>query len=343
MKIEKTKAGTYTTRVCITDESGKKHFKRFTDKSKDRVRNLANDYLNNNRFYSDSMALIDAADRFLARSEAVLSPSTVRAYKSYDRSFKKSYAAFYASQMDRITSSALQSVINSMSRKGQSPKTITNKIGFLSAVFTSEDRKLPHHKLPKPVPYEPNVPTESIIQQVAAVAKGTRYEVPLALAVFGLRCAEVCAVRAEDIDGDGVLHVRRALALDDDGFLHEKAPKEYASDRFIPLPDEIAERIRTDGRATTMTPKAWSDAFPHLLNRAKIPEEQRFRLHDCRHFFVSYCHDVLKLSDAEIIKLSGHKTDHVMKRVYRHAITDSSESVRTNLSGLLKSGNISGY
>jgi integrase len=72
-----------------------------------------------------------------------------------------------------------------------------------------------------------------------------------------------------------------------------------------------------------------------LLRRAGIPEDQRFRLHDCRHFFVSYCHDVLKLSDAEIIKLSGHETDSIMKRVYRHAVTDHSENVRGALTSII--------
>lgn len=345
MKIEKTKAGTYTTRVSVIDESGKRHFKRFTDKSKDRVRNMANDYLNDNKFYSESMALCDAAKRFLDHAEAVLSPNTVRGYKIADRYFTEHYRAFYAYQIDRITPSMLQGVIDSMKRSGKSPKTISNKIGFLSTVFASESRRLPHHTLPKKVQFEPNVPTESTIQQVAAAAKGTRYEIPLALAIFGLRRGEICAVRAEDIDGNNVLHVCRALATDDDGIIHEKAPKETASDRFIPLPQEIADRIREDGVATRMSPAAWSEAFPHLLNKAGIPHDQRFRLHDCRHFFVSYCHDVLKLSDAEIIRLSGHKTDHIMKRVYRHAITDNSKAVSDGLSALInhsKSGTKSG-
>lgn len=345
MRIEKTKSGTYTTRICIMDELGRKHFKRFTDKNKDRVRNMANDYLNDNKFYAESMALCDAAQRFLDHAESVLSPNTVRGYKIADRYFKTHYERFYASQIDRITPSMLQGVIDSMKRSGKSPKTISNKIGFLSTVFASESRRLPHHTLPKKVQFEPNVPTESVIQQVAATAKGTRYEIPLALAIFGLRRGEICAVRAEDIDKNNTLHVCRALATDDNGFIHEKAPKEAASDRFIPLPQEIADRIREDGVATRMSPAAWSEAFPHLLNKAGIPKDQRFRLHDCRHFFVSYCHDVLKLSDAEIIKLSGHKTDHIMKRVYRHAITDNAKAVTTGLSALIdcsKSGNKSG-
>jgi integrase len=45
------------------------------------------------------------------------------------------------------------------------------------------------------------------------------------------------------------------------------------------------------------------------------------RFHDLRHYFASYLHDK-GFSDAEIMSLGGWKTDHVMKRVYRHAIKD---------------------
>lgn len=335
MKIEKTKTGKYTTRVCVTDAGGARHWRRFTDRSKDRVRIMAQDFQNKQMVYAESMALCDAAQRYIDHAEKILSPNTVRGYKVADRGFKEHYSAFYNKSIDRITTVELQFVIDDMHAKGKSPKTIANRIGFLSTVFGYEGRELPRHTYPRREQFTPNVPTQDLIQQVAATAAGTRYEIPLALAVFGLRCGEVCAVRAEDISDDNVLHVHRSIAIDDDGFLIEKAPKERASDRFIVIPASLADAIRAQGRATTMSPRAWSRAFPDLLERAGIPKEQRFRLHDCRHFFVSYCHDVLKLSDAQIIKLSGHQTDYVMKRVYRHAISDSAAQVSSNLGNLL--------
>ena len=341
MKIEKTKTGKYTTRVCVTDAGGARHWRRFTDRSKDKVKSMAQDFQNRQMVYAESMALCDAAQRYIDHAEKILSPNTVRGYKIAHRIFKRDYSAFYNKSIDRILPHELQFVIDDMHAHGKRPKTIANKIGFLSAVCSYEGCNLPKHTFPRREQFEPRVPSQELIQRVAAEAKGTRYEIPLALAIFGLRCGEVCAVRAEDISPDNVLHVHRALATDDDGFIHEKAPKEKASDRYIIIPESLANAIRKQGRATTMSPHAWSSAFPDLLVRAGIPEDQRFRLHDCRHFFVSYCHDILKLSDAQIIKLSGHQTDHVMKRVYRHAITNSAAQVSGSLGGLLSaaSGN----
>ena len=334
MKITRTKSGKYSTLVAIPGIDGKRHYKRFTARSKAEVRNLADDYLNAHKVAVESMAFSAAAERFLSRSTSILSPNTIRGYKASFRSLQKEHEVFCARQIDRITKSDLQNIILTMSAQGSSPKTIKNRIGFISTVMSSEGIRIPPLQMPKQVQHEIRVPSEDIMKQVAQTAAGTRYEVPFALAVFGLRCGEVCAVTAEDLDGD-ILHVRHAIATDDDGKFHVKAPKSAAGDRYITIPHRIADLIREQGRATDMSPKAWSDAFPDLLRRAGIPEDQRFRLHDCRHFFVSYCHDVLKLSDAEIIKMSGHETDSVMKRVYRHAVTDHSEDVRGALNSLI--------
>lgn len=335
MKITKTKAGTYTGRVTITDESGKRHYKRITGKNKAQVKAELEEYELNHKVYMESTAFCDAAQRFIAHSERILSPSTVRAYRSAMRITEKDFPLFWRRPVDRITRSDIQTMIDTMSAVGRTPKTVSNRIGFISAVMSHEGFKIPPHTMPKPKRYDPKVPSEETVKKVAAAAAGTRYEIPFALAVFGLRCGEICAVRAEDISEANVLHVHRALVIDDDGLIIEKAPKEYASDRFIEIPPSLADAIRKAGRATTMSPKAWSDAFPHLLKKAGIPPEDQFRLHDCRHFFVSYCHDVLRLSDAQIIKLSGHRTDYVMKRVYRHAITDSMAEVSGRLAGVL--------
>lgn len=334
MNITKTKSGSWTVRVYMTDAGGHRHSRRFTGKNKDDVRNAANDWLNEATVYMESTAFCDASRRFLDHAEKVLSPNTVRGYKIADRMLQRGFPQLYHRPVDRITRQDIQFAIDSMAAAGKRPKTIENRIGYVSTVMSHEGRKIPPHTFPKGERFEPNVPTENLIRIVAAKAAGTRYEIPLALAVFGLRCGEVCAVRAEDISSDNILHVHRALATDDDGFISEKEPKEDASDRYIVIPASLADAIRKKGRATSMSPKAWSDAFPDLLKRAGIPEEQRFRLHDCRHFFVSYCHDVLKLSDAQIIRLSGHRTDHVMKRVYRHAITDNMHTVSASLGAI---------
>lgn len=336
MKITKTKAGTWTTLVHLYDLDGKRHAKRFTGKTKDDVRQAANGYLDQYTLYTDSSAFSDAMERFLNRSEPSLSPSTLAGYKSNRKMLTEQYAAFCALSCDRITSADVQHIIDDMKRKGRSPKTIKNRLGLISAVLNAEGHQMPSYKAPTVSVPLLNVPDGEIIQKVsnACIGRYKRMAVPLALACFGLRRGEICGVTASDLDGN-VLHVKNTIVRDYDGHEHTKpVPKNEQSIRSILLPHDIADQIREQGRAWDGTLKALSDSWPHLCKAAGV---EPFRLHDCRHFFVSYCHDVLHLSDSQIMKMGGWKTDNVMKRRYRHAIADESETVVEKIGSLVGS------
>ena len=62
---------------------------------------------------------------------------------------------------------------------------------------------------------------------------------------------------------------------------------------------------------------------------------QSFRFHDLRHFYASYAHS-MGMSDADIMKSGGWKTDNVMKNVYRHAMKETlQENQAAIASGIL--------
>ena len=334
MKITKTKSGSYTTLIHIYDAEGKRHAKRFTRKLKDEVRIAANDYLNQHKVYIESMVFSDALKRFLERSERVLSPSTLRSYKAMERTFIEKYGGFCGLSCDRISSNDLQSLVDLMQSCKKKPKTIRNYLGLVSAVLSSEGFRMPSYSAPQVTVPRFNIPDKEIITKMAKACTGQykRMELPLALAVLGLRRGEICGVTADALDGD-VLHIKAVHVLGDDGLEHVKeVPKTEQSIRPVLLPHAVADEIRKRGRAWDGSLGSLSDAWPHLC---KVAGVEPFRLHDCRHFFVSYCHDVLKLSDSEIMRLGGWKTDNVMKRRYRHAITDHSDQVAASIGGLL--------
>lgn len=330
MKITKTKSGKYTAQIAITDADGKRHYKRFTHVKKDVVRNLANDYKNTHKVFVESMAFRDALDRYITRSSAVLSPSTLAGYHSNARMLKSRYAAFCGLPCDRITSSDVQTIVDDMTAQGRTVKSIKNRLGLISAVLAAEQCRMPSVRLPKAevVPYV--VPEADDIRAITAACVG-RYErmrIPVALAVFGLRRGEICAVTASDLDGP-VLHIRKAAVQDDAGHIHIKPPKTSQSVRDVLIPEQVASWITEAGTAWPSTPKALSDTWPHLLRSAGVPH---FRFHDCRHFFVSYCHEVLRLSDAQIMKLGGWKTSRVMVAHYRHTLGDGAVAVQSAFS-----------
>ncbi len=52
-----------------------------------------------------------------------------------------------------------------------------------------------------------------------------------------------------------------------------------------------------------------------------------FPLHKLRHYFASQM-SALGVPEADILKMGGWETDHVMKNVYRHSMMDKEEQAK---------------
>ncbi|MDO4615530.1 MAG: hypothetical protein Q4B15_07860, partial [Lachnospiraceae bacterium] len=283
MKITRTISGKYTTVIALRDTDGKYHTKRFTYKTKKEVIQAATDYQTSHLVYTTSKAFGDCMERLIDSKAKVLSPSTIRGYRGIQRTLLKDYAEFCRTPIDKITPTILQTLINDL-RLSRRAKTARNYIGLISEVMTAADCRMPKLDVKKDKRmFNPDVPDAEVVKEVAATMKGTRLEAAFALACMGLRRGEICGVTADALDGD-VLHVSRNIVLGDGGTIEEKSTKTEASDRYIVIPHQIAELIRSQGCAWKGTPAALSEVFPRFLRSNGFPV---FRLHDCRHFFAS--------------------------------------------------------
>lgn len=312
-KIEKLPSGNYRIREVVGHTPDKKPIRKsFTASDKMTLRRLVADYEPGKE---DAPMLLDAMDAFVASRVAVCSPYTVMGYRNILRGLK---SLTEASVRSDAPSASFQSIINALVDAGKSPKTIRNYAGLISASVKYAGFRPPVLTLPSRTKKEMFIPDQKTMKCVLKAVEGSRLEVPVALGMMGLRRGEVCAAAAEDVK-KGVLHISRA-AVEIDGVVTEKAPKTFHSDRYVKLPPKIAKRIQKEGRATDLTPSQLSDQFAIMLRKNGLPH---FRFHDLRHFFVSYCHNVLKLSDAQIQKLGGYRSDFVMKRYYLHSMEDN--------------------
>ena len=326
MKVEKTKSGKYRIRVIIGHEDGKPIRKSFTHHDRKHLLSIAHSYADAHRD-SRRVTVGQAMDAFIRAKKPVLSPSTIRAYTSLAKTLKAEHGCFCA--LSDVSSRDYQALINSLVKKGNSPKTIRNINGFLSAVLKYHGERLPVVNLPQRVKPDIHIPDEQTIKNLYDQVKGTRLEVPLALAVFGLRRSEICALSPDDVTGN-IVHIHQAAVYGADKAIHVKNPKTYTSDRRIRIPDTLADKIREQGFVCDYTPAGLSHAFNRICGGA-------FRLHDLRHFFVSYCHNVLHLSDAQIQSITGHKTSVVLRENYLHSMHDDAagKTVSDSLSALL--------
>lgn len=247
------------------------------------------------------------------------------------RSLKTRYAAFCA--LKRPSSAQMQALVNDLSTE-MKPKAVRNYVSLVSSAVKFQGETLPQVSLPRWELHSDFIPSEDAINLIMAEVKGTRLEIPVSLGALGLRRSEICALSPEDLDGN-MLHIHAAAVYDVDCQIRTKATKTAGSNRYVKIPDALAKKIRAEGMPD-MTMHALSAAFRRVIRRLKL---EPFRFHDLRHFFVSYCHNILRLSDAQIMKLGGYTTDSVMKRHYRQSMEDkkSADLVADAFSGVLSS------
>lgn len=143
----------------------------------------------------------------------------------------------------------------SLYSNGRSPKTVRNAHGFISAVLKPFNPNLIlNTSLPQKARNEPYIPSDDDVKKIISAATGTRYEIPILLAVYGLRRSEICALTLGDISGN-IVTINKSKVQDSSGnWVIKTTTKTEESTRKIYLADEIIEKICHEFRHKSMTP-----------------------------------------------------------------------------------------
>lgn len=321
-KIEKLPSGTYRTRIYIgKDAEGQKHWKTMTHSDPIRLKRLAAEFEDEHREKKQSGTIQTAIERYISAKSAVLSPATHQGYNCYLRTLKREYGPFLGCKVDMVRQQTYQALINQMIQDGKSVKYVGNIKGLIDAAFRFAEYTPPSVKLParqKPDLYNP---TKEDCRELLKAVKGTDLDVPVRLAIHGLRRSEICGLTLKDVTPEYV-HVHAATVRGTKGFTSKPTPKTVDSDRFVPIDRKLYAMIQKQGCVTQMKPDMLTKKFKKTISENGLPD---FRLHDLRHFFAAYMHDQ-NFTDAQIMQMGGWKTDSVMKRVYRYALMDKNEN-----------------
>lgn len=276
----------------------------------------------------ESLTFHAAADEYITSKQNVLSPTTIRGYNSTLRTLSKNFLSL---NIHDITALDIQTEVNRLSRE-HSPKTVRNYHGFISAVLGTF---CPNLKicttLPQKVKNEPYIPSDEDIKRILECARDTEYEIPIVLACYGLRRSEICALTLDDLDGD-VLKIHKAKVLGENRKWVEKATKTTSSTREIIIPAEIADKIRSQGYIYKGHPNSINRYLEKTQEDLHIPQ---FSMHKLRHYFASKM-SAIGIPEADIMKMGGWATDHVMKSVYRHSMIDKETKAKRDAAEKLR-------
>lgn len=300
----------------------------FTDASKDKAELSAKEWqVKQEELYSsENITLAEAMKRYIESKENVLSPSTVKAYRSMCNTY---FLGVKNIKIDKITPEQIQREINILSAS-KSPKTVRNAHGFLSAVFEMFRPGFSlHTTLPQKIEREIIIPEDETVSRIIAIVKDTKLELPVLLAAFGpLRRGEICATTTEKLCGN-VLTINETLVKTPDNKWVLKQPKTLAGFRKIELPDFVVDKFKKySGKIYAGTPDSLTLAFKKMLKRNNIPH---FRFHDLRHYNVSILHS-LNIPDKYIMARGGWKSNYVMNNVYNHVLKEKANEFDAKIS-----------
>ena len=94
----------------------------------------------------------------------------------------------------------------------------------------------------------------------------------------------------------------------------------------------LADKIRKQGYIYKGHPGSITKHLERIERDLDIPQ---FPLHKLRHYFASQM-SALGVPEADILRLGGWETDHVMKSVYRHSMIEKEEQAKRDASEKLQ-------
>lgn len=319
-KAEKLKSGSWRARVQI---DGKRYSVTASTKkeAQDKAMSLYAGFEVEKR---SVLTVGKAIDKYIDSKEKVLSPSTVRGYKTIRNNHLQEIMSINLTELTQLD---IQKAVSSEQAKGKSPKTIKNAHGLLVAVLKEFRPKFNvNTKLPQKKPRETQIPTEDEMKMIWKQAKGTIYELPILLASWlGLRQSEIKGLKFSDIK-NGRLHIQRAVVRGQNGLV-EKGTKTVSGDRWIKLPKTIEKKLKSiphkssDDYIFKMSSSAIYENFIKICKEAGV---KPCRFHDLRHFAASEAHS-LGIPDKYSMKRMGHSTDNMLKTVYQHTMRDKED------------------
>ena len=278
------------------------------------------------------LTLSEAIDKYIESSDAVLSPSTIRGYRTIQRNAFKSLMTI---QLSKITNDILKDAVNAECKRTKgtknpkpiASKTVCNEYGLLCSVINR---------------YAPDIDTEVKLPQLEHnkhelsspdvlynVFKGTEMELPVMLAMWlSFTASEIQGLtKSKSLSSDGwYITIKEVLVKNERNEVVVKTKgKQPARDRTLRLPAYIKgliDAVETD-KLVPFSGDAMTQRFAKAIKKAKLPH---MTFHDLRHVNASVM-ALLHVPDKYAQERGGWHTDHIMKSTYMQTFSSERTAV----------------
>ena len=257
----------------------------------------------------EKVTLRSAVDAYISKRKNVLSPSTLRSYKSIQENR-------FQDVMDLPLSEKVdwQYVVNNEVEE-VSAKTLKNCWGLIGAVLKENGIRVDNIRLPQLIKHtRPFLQPEEITVFVKAI-EGHKYELPYLLCLHGLRRSEMLALTKKDISKD-MIHVHGAVVTDMDGkLILKKENKNFTSQRNVPIMmpriNKLVKECKTDSLCH-WHPSTISKPLTTVCKNLGFPD---IGLHGLRRSYASLCYH-LHVSEAQTMEWGGWSDISTMRKIY---------------------------
>lgn len=264
-----------------------------------------------------------ALSGYIEDRSKVLSPSTLHSYNEMVKYFD-SIKDMYTSD---VTTQVIQRLINDMALD-VSPKTIRNRIGFLTAVldYAGNDKKF-KLRYPKKQKRELRTPDHEEVHRLIENADEKLKPIIVIAALGGLRRGEIAGLKQKDILRDmSMIYVHADIVrAPDNTMVYKDIAKTAGSTRSVHLSPKIIDMLpKSDDPESfvfNLSPTAISRRFEKLRDKLKID----CSLHDLRHYATSMRSD-LGIDEKYIRDELGWTTSsQVYSEVYNNPLKSTSK------------------
>ena len=250
-------------------------------------------------------------DNYLNSVDMVLSPSTIKAYKSYRQCRFQNFIKIDVSRID------FQKMVNEEA-KVVKPKTLANAWRLVTASLRHAKLDIPPVNLPKiPKAERPWLDYQQIEVFLQAI-RGEDCELAALLALNGLRRSELLHLTDADVDTEkGLIFVRGASVYNDKGqFVSKETNKNATSQRtvhiVIPRLSELLKK--KTGVLVDTKPNTTYVQVNRICRDVGLPE---IGVHGLRHSYVSLAWH-LGMDIMTIQREGGYANFETVNKVYMH-------------------------